>query len=176
MPNTPTDWTLLLIRRIFLTQVVLIAVSTVLVGLAAFVDLGFFWFAFLAGVFGSSTALMKRVRGGGAIDAEQAVHSWATTLMPLLYGGIMAAVAYFLFMSGILSGSDGGGLLTTNLFPTFEPLAKDGESLRVKDWLSLRPAGLENAGKLMVWCFVAGYSESLVTGVLERLQQGAGGE
>lgn len=39
--------------------------------------------------------------------------------MPFLYGGMMAAVAYLLFMAGILTGDSGGGLLTTNVFPNF---------------------------------------------------------
>lgn len=93
--------------------------------------------------------------------------------MPFLYGGIMAAIAYFLFVSQVLSGQDGAGLLATNLFPDFDHqvIVIDGERLKVRDWLVLRPSSLDNAGKLVVWCFLAGYSESFVSGILKRLER-----
>lgn len=94
--------------------------------------------------------------------------------MPFLYGGMMAAVAYFLFVSQVLSGKEGDGLLATNLFPDFNNLTIDSGRLAVKDWLDLRPKGLHNAGKLIVWCFLAGYSESFVSGILQRLEQNSG--
>lgn len=165
-----------LVRRIFLAHVVLIAVTAALVMVGVRVDLGVFWFAFLAGVFGASVALLRRVQKGDAALAQVTLHSWPATLMPFLYGGLMAGVTYFLFMSQILSGKDGNGLLATNLFPDFSPIAMDGGRLALKDWLQLRPKDLPDAGKLIVWCFLAGYSESFVSGILLRLQKNAGDE
>ncbi|HQU70926.1 MAG TPA: hypothetical protein PKV71_15550 [Calditrichia bacterium] len=34
----------------------------------------------------------------------------------------------------------------------------------------MRSAGLMDFGKLMVWCFLVGYSERFVMGVLKRLE------
>lgn len=170
------DLSSVLVRRIFLAQVILIGSSAALVMAAVRVDLGFFWFAFLAGVFGASVALLRRVQKGDTALVQVTLHSWSTTLMPFLYGGLMAGVIYFLFLSQILSGKDGNGLLATNLFPDFPPIANEGERLAIKDWLRLRPKDLPDAGKLIVWCFLAGYSESFVSGILLRLQKNAGDE
>ncbi len=160
-----------LVQRIFMVQIILIVTSTVLFWCAVYFDLGFFWFAFLAGKFGSSVALLRRVQKGDAALVQGAHRSWVTTLMPLLYGALMAGVTYFLFVSEVLSGQDGSGLLSTNLFPDFSHSATECSRLAVKDWLDLRPKELHDAGKLMVWCFLAGYSESFVSGILQRLEQ-----
>ncbi len=155
-----------LITRIFIAQIALIGATTALVAVALVVDVGFFWFAFISGVFGASIRLLRRVDSGGLESA------WMTVLMPLLYGGMLAAVAYFLFFSRILSGVEGGGLIATNLFPDFQSFATEpADRLRISDWLDMRPASLVDAGKLVIWCFLAGYSEHLITGVLERLEQ-----
>lgn len=166
-----------LIQRIFVAQCTMIGFATVLVQSATRFDIGFFWFAFMGGMFGASLAFLRRVQLGNSALVARAAISWCTTLMPLLYGGMMAAVTYFLFVSGILSGQDGTGLLATNLFPDFGPpklpLSADSavaERVAVKDWLVLRPTELSDAGKLMIWCFLGGYSESFVTGILGRLE------
>lgn len=169
-----------LIQRIFIAQCAMIGFATVLVLSATKFDIGFFWFAFLGGMFGASLALLRRVQLGNSVLVERAAMSWYTTLMPFLYGGMMAAVTYFLFISGILSGQDGTGLLATNLFPDFGPpklpgsngseVAVTAKQAAVEEWLVLRPTELSDAGKLMIWCFLGGYSESFVTGILGRLE------
>ncbi len=90
--------------------------------------------------------------------------------MPLLYGGLMAGIAYLLFVSGILSGDGGSGLFTSNLFPNFtEPQTKTEQLIRA--FLEIRPVSMKDTGKLLVWCFVAGYSERFVTGILKQLER-----
>lgn len=167
------------IRRIFIAQIVMIGSSTLMVLTAIRLDFGFFWFSFLAGLFGGSLAFLKRVQSGKVLLVEEAASSWYTALMPILYGGLMASVSYFLFVSGILSGQGGTGLIATNLFPDFSlPSTPKTEAtvailtkqVAVKDWLLLRPTELVDAGKLMVWSFLAGYSENFVTGILGRLE------
>ena len=89
----------------------------------------------------------------------------------------MAAVAYMLFISRLLTGDDGGGLFTSNLFPLFaESSQVDGELLNLRHVLEIRPVGVGDAGKLMVWCFLAGYSEKFVTQILSTLEGRVGGE
>ena len=97
--------------------------------------------------------------------------------MPLLYGTLMAGVAYLLFMSEILSGDGGGGLFTTNIFPNFTK--PDSSTPLVNQFVTMTPDGMRNSGKLLVWCFIAGYSERFVTGILDQLEkkgQGKGQE
>jgi hypothetical protein len=102
---------------------------------------------------------------------RDAGRSTIDTLMPILYGAIMAGLTYLLFMSGILSGNAGAGLLTTNLFPTFNVDLVDIETEGlVKSFLGSRPATLPDLGKLLVWCFLAGYSEKFVIGILGKLE------
>ena len=77
----------------------------------------------------------------------------------------MASVAYLLFMSGILTGEQGQGLFTSNLFPNFtHPVIPTGQLLTVPMILQIRPVSVADVGKLFVWCFLAGYSERFVTG------------
>ena len=89
----------------------------------------------------------------------------------------MAGVAYLLFMSGILTGEGGHGLFTSNLFPNFTFLPEaEGLRLSMREVVGLRPKGVQDLGKLLVWCFVSGYSESFVVGVLNTLERQRGGE
>ena len=163
----------LVIRRIFIAQLVLILVLSGLATALRWYDFGSFWFAFLVGCLGGTVGLLRRVRAGLQSAIDEASLSWWSTLMPALYGGLMAGVAYLLFMSRILSGDPTEGLFTSNLFPLFSEPEGDGPlSLRV--FIDMRPVELTDLGKLLVWSFIAGYSESFVTGMLERLEQGAG--
>ena len=94
--------------------------------------------------------------------------------MPLMYGGLMASVTYLLFMSGILTGDGGNGLFTSNLFPNFNrPAVAEDELLNMRMVLTLRPDGIADFGKLMVWCFVSGFSERFVMSVLGALEERA---
>lgn len=154
-----------------MVQVALIVVSGIMFLVAVRYDGGFFWFAFVAGIFGASIALQRRVQAGNDALVKALLPSWSTTLMPFLYGGLMAGVAYFLFVSQVLSGTDGRGLLAINLFPDFDYKSVLNRPLKVKDWLALRPKNPDDVGKLIVWCFLAGYSESFISGILKRLEQ-----
>ena len=88
------------------------------------------------------------------------------TLMPLLYGGVMAGVTYLLFMSRILTGED-QGLFTSNLFPRFTDMP---DPFNMKDYFDMDVRGGTDLGKLLVWSFLAGYSEKFVTGILHQLE------
>ncbi|MEM7315876.1 MAG: hypothetical protein AAF497_22300 [Planctomycetota bacterium] len=113
-----------LIHRIFLFQSCLVAFSTALFLIGSQWQLGFFWFAFIAGAFGSSVALLRNVRSQSTEVNDALSESWTITLSPILYGAMLAGMAYFLFVSRILSGVDGDGLLMTNLFPDFDYQSK----------------------------------------------------
>lgn len=166
------------IRRVFIAQLGLLAAVGVLflIGLVYTQHLGSFPFSFLAGCLGGSISLLRRLKRESQTVLEQLASSWVSSLMPVLYGGLMAAVAYVLFMSGILTGDGGQGLFTSNLFPNFtSPDQGEGSLLSVPVILKLRPESVKDFGKMLVWCFLAGYSEKLVAGILQSLEERTGG-
>lgn len=164
----------LVVRRLFIAQLGLLGLFCLLIVVLFFKtgELGSFPFSFFAGCLGGSIALIRRLPKADDSTIEALSYGWVSTLMPLLYGGFMAAVTYVLFMSGILTGDSGGGLFTSNLFPNFNrPEAEPGALLSVKIVLQLRPNTVEDLGKLLVWCFLSGYSERFVLGILGTLEE-----
>lgn len=166
---------LTLIRRIFVAQASLVAALCLLVIVGYFWHVGSFFFAVFLGSLGGSIALLRRVRSEKASIIEELATDMTSTLMPLLYGGLMAGVGYLLFMSGILSGEGGAGLFTSNLFPNFTSPDAAEENL-IKRFLEMKPVSIKDVGKLLVWCFVAGYSERFVTGILKQLERRSEGQ
>ena len=163
-----------LIQRVCVTVLALVVVCTLLIYIAGTwqIDVGFFWFSFFSGVFGASLALLRKIQKQEDLMLES-TDSWFAIFMPLLYGGILGAVTYFLFVSEILSGNEGNGFLTTNLFPNFTG-SKAGDKLMISDFLLSRPKELKDVGQLVVWGFIGGYSEGFVTGMLGRLDKHSG--
>lgn len=161
----------MLIQRVCVTILALVAICTVMIYIAGRWegDVGFFWFSFFSGVFGASLALLRKLQKEPVL-ASTTANSWLPILMPLLYGGMLASVTYFLFVSEILSGTEGNGFLTTNLFPNFTG-SKQGDMLTINDFLISRPKELKDVGRLVVWGFIGGYSEGFVTGMLGRLDR-----
>ena len=162
------------LRSVFFIQLGLLAVMAVLfiIGYADWgIHVGAFFFAVVLGALGASVSLMRRIMNKESLFAGMRDNDHhLSTLIPILYGTLMAGIAYLLFMSGILSGDDGGGLFTTNLFPNFTEVEDSGDSL-LKQFVETSPDGIPNAGKLLVWCFIAGYSERFITGILHKLEQ-----
>lgn len=167
-------------QRIFLVQVGLVVFTLVLmlIGIAIETQLGegrsfgFFWYSFLAGCLGTSTRLFV-VRSSPNPETRE-TKSWFSILTPIFFGGLMAGVAYMLFMSGVLSGDGGEGLLRTNLFPSFTSTLPPDELPTLTAYIATRPSTIQDVGKLMIWSFLAGYSEGFVMGVLRQLERCAG--
>jgi hypothetical protein len=161
-------------RRIFFAQIaILLAFVAIVAVLSIYTEeAGSFPFSFLLGGLGGSISLFRRLPNEHQENLLQISESWISTLVPILYGSIMASVAYLLFMSGILTGEQGHGLFTSNLFPNFtRPEIPQGKLLTVPMILQIRPASVADVGKLLVWSFLAGYSERFVTGILSTLEQ-----
>ena len=133
-------------------------------------NIGTLVFALLTGALGASVSLMRRLQKTNQteLDGISKKIKVYLVLMPMLYGSLMAGVAYLLFMSGILSGDNGGGILSTNLFPSFSNTGAATENILL-EFRAMKPETLKDAAKLLVWCFVAGYSEKFVTNVLNQL-------
>lgn len=166
------------LKVLFIAQIVIVFLLTLQFVAGLFLHLkehpvdGDFIFAIGLGSLGASVAQVKKIKRRKVrpvSDPQEMVILF--TLMPIVYGTIMSSVAYLLFMSGILSGDNGGGLITTNLFPTFRHSSSHDDGNLVAQWLSIKPAGISETGKLLVWCFIAGYSETFVSGILSNIEK-----
>ena len=82
-------------------------------------------------------------------------------------GALMAGVTYLLFLGGILTGDGGGGLLTSNTFPSFTTTTESS----VAAFITVRPVSIESTAKLLIWCFMSGYSRTFAVGMLKRMKQ-----
>lgn len=162
-----------LIKVIFFVQIGLLCLIGILsiIGFTNMVSsLGSFFFAIILGALGASVSLLRRVHSQkNFYDKEFQKLKIFTVLMPILYGTILSGIAYLLFMSGILSGDSGNGLLTTNLFPNFTELEDTSVSL-FQQFELIRPINMQATAKLFIWCFIAGYSERFVAGILNQLE------
>lgn len=170
MSQTIQEFRRAVTRRIFVTQLCIVAAFCALTFVGYFWHVGSFFFGVFLGALGGSIALLKRVRSEQAAIIEEIAADIISTLMPILYGGLMAGVGYLLFMSGILSGEGGEGLFTSNLFPNFTTPNASEDNL-IKRFIEMKPETMKDVGKLLVWSFIAGYSERFVTGILKQLEQ-----
>jgi hypothetical protein len=87
-----------LIRRIFYAQLGLVAALCILVAVGFFWHAGSFFFGIFLGSLGGSIALLRQAKSENAAVVEELAAEMTSTLMPILYGGLMAGVAYLLFM------------------------------------------------------------------------------
>lgn len=79
---------------------------------------------------------------------EQDISAWAT-LAILLFGAVFAFILILIFLGGFIQGS---------LFPNMTSRGWISIYLSMSDW-----------AKLMVWCFIAGFSERFVPNFFQNL-------
>ena len=161
------------VKRIgfLLLAIIASAVVSVVVFVAYTEQLGSLVFALLIGAAGAAVSIARRVESLSEKEAHAIETSWWPLVVPCLVGIAMGGMIYFLFMASILAGDGEKGLFTSNLFPKFTKVeSPEGRLLNLKDVLSVRPAGIIDFGKLLVWCFLAGFSERLVPNVLHGIE------
>lgn len=165
----------LVLVRAGLSLLVLIGFSFVVVGLFYFfpAQMGSMIFALLIGGIGAAVSFIQRFPTLGKVELNFLVSSWWAVLAPMLIGVVMGGLMYILFFAQILTGDGGGGLFTSNLFPNFRyPDNSDSSSLLdLRRVLTVRPNSFQDFGKLLVWCFLSGYSERFVPNLLENLER-----
>lgn len=116
-------------------------------------------FVMLIGLGGAYFSRLTAFNSGTDLDYDALMATYRFRSLVLRGGiGMLAAmVMYYLIYSGLIAG---------DLFP-----AREG----IKSITSMFSGGeplipAKDTAKLMVWCFLAGFSERLVTGTLERLE------
>lgn len=114
------------------------------------------WLCLECGIIGGFVSIQQRLH---LVDDEELAilsSAWPSLLLVPIYGGIFALLLYLLFLSGIVDG---------HLFPNFyiPPFDAEPTSKNIKDFLSLTyPETGEDLAKLIVWSFIAGFSERFV--------------
>ena len=132
--------------------------------------------AMVSGLFGASFFMMielqQRIAAGGVADVRD---MWTVPMLLLrcIVGVGAASILYFFFRSGLLEGSlwpDLGAL-------GFQPVARvvDGEGNEIaflNEGRRIVPNG--NFALLIVWSFIAGYSQTLVPNLLLSTEERIG--
>jgi hypothetical protein len=98
------------------------------------------------------------------LDEEELTYlseSWTATILAPIYGGLLACVLYFLFLSGLLQG---------DLFPAFSlpvfaspPTTEDIRRFFIETY----PKSGADLAKFMFWSFVGGFSEGFVPSLIQ---------
>jgi len=125
--------------------------------------------AFVVGVIDGFVGLQRRLKKMSDDDLTLLANSWVYVCLSPLVGGILAVVTYILFVSGLLAG---------DLFPKFVPdVVPDADIAAGKDQgLSAIFAVHGEAadyGKMIFWCFIAGFSERFATDIISRFESQA---
>jgi hypothetical protein len=121
-----------------------------------------------AGFFGATFSMLWNSRNRasqGTLEDLSAACSWTTLTVRGAVGLGAAAILYFFFRSGLLDG---------NLWPDINELGfdmlgetKEGEKVDLERQLVAN----EDLCLLIIWCFLAGFSETLVPNILVQTEK-----
>ena len=115
-----------------------------------------------AGLWGAAFSMLTGLKGrlaASTFDQLKLARSWSMILARVLLGSGAAVVLYLFMRSGLLAGE---------AFPTLAGDAASGGA----DPLPI-PRDVKTLALLTVWCFIAGFSEKLVPGLLSKTEAAA---
>src|SRR5260370_41292682 len=118
---------------------------------------------FIVGVIGGFVGLQRRLKKMSEDDLTLLANSWVYICLAPLVGGILAVVTYMLFVSGLLAG---------DLFPHFEPdVVSNAAKNPALEAIFAIHGNASDYGKMIFWCFIAGFSERFVTAIISRFEK-----
>ncbi len=118
----------------------------------------------VCGVIGGFVSLQRRLKDLTLQDLELLANSKVYLMLAPMVGGVLAMVLYLIFLAGLLRG---------DMFPEFVSTATDKTSGFPTIFEQYGKHGFRDYAKLLVWAFIAGYSEKFVTNVLGRFEGSA---
>lgn len=119
------------------------------------------------GVLGGFISLHRRLKTLGIPDLKLLGESWCYTILAPFVGGMLAALLFIIFLSNLISG---------DLFPKFildDADRYQQDTLRFQDLLKCRAEHVTDYAKLLVWSFIAGFSEKFVVNILGQFESSA---
>jgi phosphate/sulfate permease len=117
--------------------------------------------AFSAGIIGGFVGLQRRLKNMSPDDLELLANSWVYVCLSPVVGGVLAVVLYILLISTLVSG---------DLFPHFEVIKPKPGAPEIKGFAAIFDVqgGTVDYAKMMIWSFVAGFSERFVTDIISK--------
>jgi len=124
--------------------------------------------AAIAGFLGGTLSVVRRLQtpavDGDAIRNLQKLVAAESYIVLAPISGVIAALVLYSFFSG--------GLLEGSLFPTITCELHVASTTSFLDFLTRSgPKSCADQGKVIVWCFIAGFAERLVPDAIDRMTQ-----
>jgi hypothetical protein len=151
-------------RRLFIITA-FILLLTVLVFVLPLIGERFFvsWFCFGVAVLGGFVSVQQRLKTVSDEELHLLSTSWGQVILYPLVAGIFGLLVYVLTMSGLIQGA----LFPNYSIPNFPARVTDATFRSFL--LTTYPASGEDFAKLVIWTFIAGFSERFVPDVLDGL-------
>jgi hypothetical protein len=155
-------------RRLIILTGIGLALIGLLFGATLFLGQKFMvsWSCLLAGVLGGFVSIQQRLYKIGDEELSLLSASWFQISLIPIYGGLFALVLYVILLSGIISGK---------FFPQFSTPSLTGPVTKdyfISFFRDTYPASGEDLAKLILWCFIAGFSERFVPQIINDVALG----